>query len=61
MIYQKLLGKIQNIINQYKFKADRVKFIPIDGLFGENLFENTSTSNTMDWYTGKSIFYYLGK
>jgi len=61
MIYQKLLGKIQKIVEQYKFKPDRVKFIPTDGLNGENIFETDSSSTSMDWYTGESIFYYLDK
>jgi len=57
-IYNKLMVKIKKIIDQFKFKESKVKYIPCDSLKGENIFKK-STNSLLKWYNGESVFDYL--
>jgi len=47
------------VVDQFKFKESHVKYIPVDGLNGENLFEK-SKNPLLSWYKDDYLFSYLG-
>jgi translation elongation factor EF-1alpha len=61
IVFDKLVSKMKKIVvDQFKFKESHVKYIPVDGLNGENLFEK-SKNPLLSWYKDDYLFSYLDK
>src|SRR5699024_8888053 len=54
--YEAIVEEFQKLIDLAEFKAQKIHFIPISALYGDNVQER---SHKMPWYSGESLMEYL--